>query len=97
VLNAGQSFQEIAVHHVDATYFPKQVPQINESLGQNNSYRHRCMEMPVKNSNNNFFYYVVTQKSLATLSQHHVKTKKPIFKRKLSASARHCTPLVRQI
>jgi hypothetical protein len=95
VLSAGQSLQEIAVHHVDAIYFPEQVPQINEPLGQNNSYRHRCMEMPVKNSNNNFFYYVVTRNSLATLS--HVKTKKPIFKRKISASARHCMPLVRQI
>lgn len=55
------------------------------------------MEEPVKNSINNFFYYVVTQNSLAILSQHHVKPKKPIFKRKLSASARHCMPLVRQI
>jgi hypothetical protein len=97
VLSAGQSLQETAVHHADAIYFPKQVPQINEPLGQNNFYRHRCMEMPVKNINNNFFYYVVTQNSLATHSQHHVKTKKPIFKRKLTATARHCMPLIRQI
>jgi hypothetical protein len=87
VLSAGQSLQEIAVHHVDATHFPKQVPQIEVPLGQNSSYRHRCMEVPVKNINNNFLYYVVTQNSLAILNQHHFKPKKPIFKRKLSASA----------
>jgi len=45
------------------------------------------MEEPVKNSNNNLFYYVVIRNSLAILNQHHVKPKKPIYKRKLSASA----------
>jgi hypothetical protein len=92
VLSAGQSLQERVVHHVDVIYFPKEVPQINVPLVQNNSYRHTCMEEPVKNSNNNFFNYVVTQNSFAILSHHHVKPKKPIFKRKLSDSA-----LVRQI
>jgi len=29
MLSAGQSLQEMAVHHVDATYYPKQVPQKN--------------------------------------------------------------------